>query len=492
MCAASVPIVLLALVLFYSFIYPLHHDLAGSVLSGRLAAMLGDTYGNYSIYFPPAERVWFTVAARLSDLSGIRLDLAITIMNGGMVLIGSGLAYRVRQVTVGASPMFFVGSVSLLVALPILFKNIFGLREHLVILGLWPYFVLRMSEPIGRQAGLKLRACVGLWLGTTLLLKYLYSVIVLLVELADTALQRNARLLFRAENLIAGFLVSLYLASWLFDPAQRAAIGAMFSAIDANLADPKSSFLRILENCAYAVGFAALLRISRVPTRTTALCLAAVAGAIIVAWSQERWYTHHLFPIVMVYVGWWWAASAQLSKWGRIPIFSALAYSFLGQFLSTAQYAAQIVEVDKAISEQGISVAGKRVGVLAMHPSPYNQYLASHDAARWIGLMNNAYVAAEVQHYDTQENAGKKAPPVMLTDSGRRLLHDQMLRLWEDMPPDVLILDHSTSWPLRHLDVEWTRVFSRDPRFNAILQNYRPVLRHTGEQTRFTYYVRAN
>jgi hypothetical protein len=67
-----------------------------------------------------------------------------------------------------------------------------------------------------------------------------------------------------------------------------------------------------------------------------------------------------------------------------------------------------------------------------------------------------------------------------------------MLKLWEDMPPDVLILDHSTSWPLRYIHVDWAREFSQDQRFNAILQHYRPVLDHRGERTTFTYYVRAD
>ena len=72
------------------------------------------------------------------------------------------------------------------------------------------------------------------------------------------------------------------------------------------------------------------------------------------------------------------------------------------------------------------------------------------------------------------------------------MLHDEMLRLWEDMPPDALILDHSYRWPLRYTDVEWTHVFSEDPRFNAVLKHYRLVLAHDGKRLDFKYYVRAN
>ena len=48
-------------------------------------------------------------------------------------------------------------------------------------------------------------------------------------------------------------------------------------------------------------------------------------------------------------------------------------------------------------------------------------------------------------------NTTTPPPPVRLRDPGRRIPHEEMLRLWEDMPPDVLILDHSTRWPLRYI-----------------------------------------
>lgn len=481
------------LLLLYAFRYPLHHDLAGSVLSGRLAVTLGDSFRDYSIYFPPAERVWFSLAARLSDLTGLRLDLAVVAMTGAAVLFAAGLAYRIRRATVGASPLFFILSVAALVILPILFKNVFGLREHMVALGLWPYLVLRVSDPDGTQIGWRMRVIVGLWMGATLLFKYLYAVVVLLVELADAVVQRRPFLLFRIENIVAGAIVALYLFSWLgLDPTQREAIGAMFSAIDANLADPRANWMKVVENLGYAVGFLALLIGFRVPGRLISLGLATVIGAIIVAWSQERWYTHHQFPIILAYVAGWWMAKRYFRWWGHVAVALCLAYPLVTQFLSTFAYQKQVAEVDQAVDEAGQSVAGKRVGILAMHPSPYNQYLASHGAVRWNAMMNIAYVATELKPFDKKENAGKLPPPVRLDNPGRQMLHDQMLRLWEDMPPDVLILDHSTRWPLHYIDVEWTHVFSEDPRFNAILKHYRPVLVHDGARLEFTYYVRAD
>ena len=77
-----------------------------------------------------------------------------------------------------------------------------------------------------------------------LLFKYLYSIVVFLVELADAILQRRSFLLFRIENLIAGAIVALYLFSWLvLDASQRTAIGAVASAIDAH--DPNCNSVHV-------------------------------------------------------------------------------------------------------------------------------------------------------------------------------------------------------------------------------------------------------
>jgi hypothetical protein len=485
--------VFVGLLLFYRSYYSVHQDLAGSALSGRLAVTLGDSFRDYSTYFPPAERVWFTVATRLGDLTGLRLDLTVVLMTGAAVLFAAGLAYRIRRETVGASPLFFVLPVGLLVILPILFKNVFGLREHMVALGLWPYLVLRVSDPDGTRIGWRVRLLVGLWVGATLLFKYLCSIVMLLVETADALAQRRPFLLFRIENVVAGAIVALYLFCWLvLDPSQRTAIGAVVSAIDANLADPKTNWLQVVNNLYLAIFFLLASRIFQLPRRVIALGLALVVGAIIAAWAQERWYSHHLFPITMAYIAWWWMAGRAFKWWGHAVVALFLLLPITREYLSTAAYQGAVEELELAMAEAGQSVTGKRVGILTMHPSPYNQYLASHGATRWNSSMNNSYVAAELKPFDRPENAKIPPPPVKLQDPGRRMLHDEMLRLWEDMPPDVLILDRSYRWPLRHINVEWTHVFSEDARFNAVLADYRPVLTHRGELVRFTYYVRAD
>jgi hypothetical protein len=491
---AGVAICLLAgLLLFYGSYYSVHHDLAGSTLSGRLAVTLGDSFRDYSIYFPPAERIWFSLAAKLADFTGLRLDLAVVLMTGAAVLFSTGLAYRIRRGTVGASPLFFIVSVAVLVILPILFKNVFGLREHMVALGLWPYLVLRVSDPDGTRVGWPVRLLLGLWMGATLLFKYLCSIVVLLVELADALVQRRPLLLFRIENIVAGAIVALYLFCWLvLDPSQRTAIGAVMSAIDANLADPKANWLQVVSNLYLAAFFLLVSRLFQLPGRVAAIGFALVAGAIIAAWVQERWYSHHLFPITMAYIAWWWMAGRGLKWWAHAVIALYLLVPIRREYLSIAPYQEAVEELDLAMDRAQQPVAGKRVGILAMHPSPYNQYLVSHGAVRWNSSMNNAYVAAELKPFDSPKNARTAPPPVRLQDPGRRLLHDQMLRLWEDMPPDVLILDHSTRWPLRYIDVEWRHVFSKEPRFNAILERYRPVFVHKGERLEFRYYVRAD
>jgi hypothetical protein len=479
------------LALCYARFYSIHQDLAGTILSSRLAAVLGDAFDTYSLYFPPAERAWYGLAVGLSDVAGIRLDLAAILITAGAVLFSAGLAFHIRRQTVGASGLFLVLSCILLAALPILFKNIFGLREHIVILGLWPYLVLRASDPEGRRIGWRTRVVVGLWLGSALLLKYFYSLVVLLVELADAAIQRRPAALVRIENVIAGGIVALYLFFWLvIDPAQRAAINVMLSAIEGNLNDPFTNLLLAAKQLVPALVFLMLARIKRLPARPAVLGLAMVAGAIVAAWMQGRWYSHHLFPITMAYLAWVWLLARDLGAVWLVALTVLAALPIPGQFYSTARYQDEVREADLAMERAGLSLAGKRVGLLNMHPSPFNQHFAAVGALRWNATMNNAYVAAELKPLD-RPGAGEGAPlRVKLDVPGRRQLHDDMLRLWEDRPPEALILDESINWPLQHITVRWTEVFAQDPRFTAFLAHYRPVFTHRGKALRFTYYER--
>lgn len=491
--AAVSACVLGGLLAFYGSFYSVHQDLAGSALSGRLSVTLGDRFADYVTYFPPAERIWFSLAVRLSDLSGLRLDLAVVAMTGMAVIFSTGLAYHIRRSTVGASPLFFVLPVTVLVVLPILFKNVFGLREHMVALGMWPYLVLRMSDPDNRRIGWRTRTVVGLWMGAMLLFKYLYSIAVFAVELADAIVWRRPSLLFRIENIAAGAVVAMYLFLWLgIDPEQRAGIKAVFAAIDANLIDASMNWRQAGINSLVGLFLLLLFRLFRVPARSLAIGLALVVATVIVAWTQERWYSHHLFAITMAYVAWWWLASPAMKWWGHLILPLLLVSPIVREFRNTGSYQIAVNELGTAMEASGQSVVGKRVGILTMHPSPYNQYLASEGALRWNASMNNSYVASELKPFDRPENKGVKPQPLKLENPGRRMLHEEMLRLWEDMPPDALFLDHSTRWPLRYTDVEWTHVFSKDPRFNELMKHYRPVLSHKGKRLDFKYYVRVD
>lgn len=479
--------------LFYGAFYFIHHDLGGAALSGQLATTLGDKFEDYSLYFPPAERVWFSLAVWLSDVAALRLDLAVTMMTGVAVVFSIGLAYHIRRVTVGASPLFLIGSVVVLALLPMLYKNIFGLREHMVVLGLWPYLVLRVSDPDNTLVGWKTRLLLGLWVGATLLLKYLYALVVLLVELADAAGRRRPSGLFRIENLSSGTVVALYLFFWLvLDPGQREAINAVVSAIDANLSSTQTNLEQAAIWMALAI-FLLLFSIAfKVPPRITLIGVAMVVAAVVAAWIQSRWYTHHLFPVTMAYLAWLWMARGHIKLLWQVAFLILILRSVVGEFLYTAPYQTSASRLSSVLEDAGVSIDGKRVGMLTMHPSPFNQFLVSHGASRWNASVNNSYVASELQSFDKPENSDLTLPAVSLEEPGRQMLHDEMLRLWEDMPPDVLILDHTTSWPLRHIEVDWEQVFAEDRRFQAILEQYEPVFEHEGEWLEFRYFERID
>ena len=193
----------------------------------------------------------------------------------------------------------------------------------------------------------------------------------------------------------------------------------------------------------------------------------------------------------MAYITWWWVAANKFRWYYNVAIALLILMPVYGHFVNTRIFQEQPAELAQALKDGGQSVAGKRVGLLTMNPSPYNEYLASNKALRWNSLMNIAYVSAELKPFDKKDAMGT-SPPIKLDDPGRRMLHDQMLRLWEDMPPDVLILDRTYRAPLRYLEIDWQKIFSGDDRFQTILNNYRPVTTYDGKLVKFTYYVRTH
>ena len=484
-------VILGGLQLLYGSVLSVHQDLAGGVLNGRLAASLGSTFNNYATYFPPAERAWFTSAAFISSYFDLRLDLTVVAMTSLAATFSILLGYEIRRRSAGSCILFLTLSAIALIILPILFKNLFGLREHIVSLGVWPYIVLRVYDPENRYVGNRIRIVVGTWLGLTLLMKYLYSVVVLIIELIDAAL-RQPKGLVRIENLISGAIVALYLTLWLgIDPSQREAIRTMVGAIDANLKSSLENLERGALHLSLAIPFFALSVLAKVPLRTTLLGFGLVLGAVSAAWAQSRWYSHHEFPIVLAYIAWLWIISKSINRLGSGFVAFILALSVYKEYNRIGTYQSMVASLDVAFAETDTSVRDKRVGLLAMHPSPFNQYLAMNGGVRWTAFPNTAYIATELEYFDKPKNALRPLPSVVLTKPGSLMLHSKMLKLWEDFPPDILIFDRRTSWPLRHISVNWKEAFSEDRKFQRILSNYVEVRTYSDEWNSFTYYVRS-
>ncbi|MEM9280031.1 MAG: hypothetical protein AAGA76_15805 [Pseudomonadota bacterium] len=488
---AVAAVLLVSITLFYLHYFSIHHDLAGGVLSGKLGMSLGEAYEGYNIYFPPSEKIWFSLAAWLQTITGLRLDLLVVLMTSVAILFSAELAYLIRKKTVGATPLFLIVSIAALVILPIVFKNVFGLREHLVALGLWPYLVLRVSDPAGVKIDRSIRIVVGLWLGLALLFKYLYSVVVLLVETADAIVQRRPVILFRLENLISGFIVVFYLLFWLgFQSDNREIVGAMVSGLNANLMSPLDSLSRAgLEFCIAAVILLAA-RQSGATIRQIVIGFACVTGAILVASAQSRWYTHHGFPIFLGYVFWLWILGANFSKVFKIIVCAMLVFSAGREFSSISFYQSNAAALTNSLKEQGLSLKEKRIALLTLHPSPFNQVIAEQGGVRWTPFVNIAYIPAELKKFDSDENSGMLAPPVVFSEPGRKLLHNQMLSLWEDFPPDVLIMDNSSSWPFAHLKVDWNHMLSKDERFSNILSDFQLAHSLQNGGVKYDYYTR--
>jgi hypothetical protein len=491
MNALAASILFVAIIAFYSFQYTIHQDLAGNLLSGKLALQLGEQYELYSIYFPPAEKLWFSLAAKLQEFSGLRSDHIVLAMSYCAVVFSVGFAYSIRKKAVGATPWFFILSLIALTILPILFRNIFGLREHLVALGLYPYLIFRLSDPTGTKISLSWRIAIGLWAGWALLFKYLYAVAILLIEVADAIIQRRFSLLFRIENLIAATIVIAYLFSWLvIKPGNLETISIMKNAVSANLIDAKLNAYYVGFSLVYAAPLFLVGLLYKADHRNMFLCLALLIGAIAVAAIQARWYAHHHFPIILTSVLLFWIIGKNATKIITVCVALLLVHSIYNEFRKSDLNQTRITILEKSFQDNNISLEKKRVALMAAYPSPFNEVIAKFGGIRWTALMNFAYVAAELKEHDIQENNDSPAPPILEFSDGRNILHDKTLRLWEDFLPDVIIMDHSTSWPLQHLQIRWPNLLSKDIRFNEILKNYELSYTHKNAGLEYQYYTR--
>lgn len=286
-CISLGLVALTCILTLYSTVSLFHHDLAGALLTGALAVELGADFDLYNAYFPPIEKYWFMLAVKLATILEINAAKILVVQTYVAVLISVVFAYVIRQRTVGAGLLFFAVPLVVLLVLPILFKNIFGLREHLVVLGLWPYLVLRAAGDNAAKIGLGLRLLLGVWLGFTLLFKYFYSIVVFLVEATDAVACRRFVLLFRLECIVAGSIVSAYLLAWLvLDPAQQEVIGAMRNSISANVLPLTGSIKIAFGYLAFGLPVWLILARLRIAPRLNALGLACLFGALIVAGMQ--------------------------------------------------------------------------------------------------------------------------------------------------------------------------------------------------------------
>jgi len=492
-CASFALVALTSILAFYSTVSLFHHDLAGAFLTGALAIELGNDFDLYSAYFPPIEKYWFMLAAKLSTILEFNATKILVVQTYIAVLISVVLAYVIRLRTVGADLLFFAMPLAVFLLLPILFKNIFGLREHLVVLGLWPYLVLRAAGDNTAKVGLGLRVFLGLWLGFTLLFKYFYSIVVFLVEATDALVSRKLVLLFRIECIVAGAIVFAYLFVWLvLDPAQREIIRLMQSSISANVLPLTGSIKIAFSYLALGLPTWLILARLRIAPRLNALGLACLIGALIVAGMQGRWYTHHLFPIIMAFIGWWWLVSSSVPKWAHVLVAAALVIPIKDEFSSTKFYATMTSDVRAALTEKGISLTDQRVALLNQHPSPFNQVILRDGGQRWSPQVNISYVSSELSNFDRPEHKGKEPPPLSLDDPGQQFLHDRWLTLWENELPDVLILDTSIQWPLRYVNFQWEQIFSEDVRFQRILAQFELAFTHKSDSVYFSYYVRKD
>ena len=57
------------------------------------------------------------------------------------------------------------------------------------------------------------------------------------------------------------------------------------------------------------------------------------------------------------------------------------------------------------------------------------------------------------------------------------MLHNQMMQLWQDYPPDILILDYTYNWPLLYIVVDWKLLLAKDDAFQKVFKDFKLAFR---------------
>lgn len=200
---------------------PINHDASMHLQCAQMLLLKEVPYIDYVEPNPPYVHYLHTVPVLIARSLGLAVPAVFQWLILGLVLVSVGLYGRVRRLRVDAAApadLYLFMITVLLFSVYVFRSGGFGQREHLFMLGFFPWLECRCARHERRPIPIHVALGVALMLGSFALLKPHFVFIVCACELALLACSRYWRALLTPEIALCILLAGGYLSQFLFLP----------------------------------------------------------------------------------------------------------------------------------------------------------------------------------------------------------------------------------------------------------------------------------
>jgi hypothetical protein len=464
----------------------LTHDAAWYLYAGRRLLGGAVLYRDIVEVNPPLG-IWLSAPiAALADGLGIvstGLFKAIVLLLTVVVLAMAGAIMRhVPDLSRVTSNAIVIALAALLLFLP---AYDFGQREHLLILLVTPWLMLRWCRVSGGTVLIPLAVLVGALAAVGFALKPHCVLGAVAVEVALFAIGRRPRLLFAPENITGAVLGVVYLAGvWLLTPDFFTRMIEMGRVAYIPFYGYGFGVLAFRAALPVALGLVAAVLMKRLPPPLRALSaiLVAAGAGFVAAYVLQAGFRYQLLPALFVLA---FAASlvplAAASGAAQLPRLAVLASALLVAVALVTALANQWRVYPTARFEAGIAqfAPGAR-SVLIASTNVYNGFpLVEEQGLIWASRFPASWLAP----YVAATLAPDGGPANDLSRYAVRATVDDLAAY----RPDIVFVNEAPEQSYyRGAPLDFVRFWSHDPRFATLWQDYE----RRGDAEGYAIYVR--
>jgi hypothetical protein len=343
----TVVLVLFAVQAVFRFESHLSADVAWYLYAGGRLLDGGALYVDVVEVNPPLG-VWLTVPIiALARLLGVGVIAALYAVLLGMTALSVALSARflsaATDISVGARHLLLILLAAMMLFLP---AADFGQRDHVAIVLVMPWLLLRWNRFVGRDVSLAPAALVGLMAALGFWLKMHYLIVVLAVEVVLVFGMGGLRSTLRVENLIIiavgvvyWFAVSLLYSRYLA-PLHALSIQVFVPIYGFSFEDIAQALILPTTLAIVAVASAALLSETLLLLR---ILLVTAGAAFLAIYVVQAGYRHQIIPGLLVMA---FAASLGVARvisgdvkpaaWGQGIVALVSVLAVLGVFVIAA------------------------------------------------------------------------------------------------------------------------------------------------------------